>query len=165
MNNNYLSHFRRKPVYVLCKQQRRSSACASAQSDQRLYCLLPTLYNTSSFYTRNFKPLASLCSWAGQFESYLVRNPKVRFSCDMAHLIGYLYKFSEYCKFTITHKKFVFADVANLITRKFKVTAKYLYIPIPNLVQISTSICTYSVLLCLLDLLHMQGLFRNIFGC
>ena len=31
----------RKPVYAICEQQRRSSACASAQSDQHLYCSLP----------------------------------------------------------------------------------------------------------------------------
>ena len=33
------------------------------------------------------KPLASLCSWAGQFESYMVANPEDRFSCDEAHMI------------------------------------------------------------------------------
>ena len=33
-----LSHVTRKPVYALCEQQRRRSACASAQSDQRLCC-------------------------------------------------------------------------------------------------------------------------------
>ena len=37
----YLSHVMRKPVYVICEQQRRRSACASAQSDQHLCCLLP----------------------------------------------------------------------------------------------------------------------------
>ena len=31
----------RKPVDVICEQQRRRSACASAQSDQRLCCSLP----------------------------------------------------------------------------------------------------------------------------
>ena len=31
----------RKPVYAICEQQRRRSACASAQSDQHLCCLLP----------------------------------------------------------------------------------------------------------------------------
>ena len=51
----------RKPVYAICEQQRRRSACASAQSDQRLYCSLPRYkYNTSSFYIQNFKPLANL---------------------------------------------------------------------------------------------------------
>ena len=35
---------------------------------------------------QNFKPLASLCSWAGQFEAYPVGNPEDRFSCDEAQL-------------------------------------------------------------------------------
>ena len=35
---------------------------------------------------QNFKPLASLYSWAGQFASYLVANPEVRFSHDGAHM-------------------------------------------------------------------------------
>ena len=30
--------------------------------------------------------LACFCSWAGWFESYLVKNPEDRFSCDMAHI-------------------------------------------------------------------------------
>ena len=37
--------------------------------------------------------LASLCSWAGQFESYLVGNPKDGFSCDRAHVIKWISKF------------------------------------------------------------------------
>ena len=37
----YLSHIMRKPVYAICEQQRRRSACASAQSDQCLCCSLP----------------------------------------------------------------------------------------------------------------------------
>ena len=35
---------------------------------------------------QNLKPLASLSSWAGQFESYLVGNPEDRFYRDEAHL-------------------------------------------------------------------------------
>ena len=31
--------------------------------------------------------LASFCSWAGRFESYLVANPKDRFSHDMAQIM------------------------------------------------------------------------------
>ena len=34
----------------------------------------------------NLKPLASLYSWAGQFESYLVAKPEDRFSRDVAQL-------------------------------------------------------------------------------
>ena len=35
----------------------------------------------------NFLTLASLCSWAYLFESYLVENPEDRFSGDEAHSI------------------------------------------------------------------------------
>ena len=77
----------RKPAYAICEQQRRRLACASAQSDQRLCCSLPGQYNISSFYFYNFKTLASLCSLAGRFESYLVKNPEDRFSRDGAHII------------------------------------------------------------------------------
>ena len=76
---------RKKTCFDICKQQRRRSACASAQSDQHLCCSLPRKYNTSSFYIRNFKPLPSFCGWAGRFESYLVADPENRFSRDEAH--------------------------------------------------------------------------------
>ena len=36
-----MGHIMRKPVFGICKQQRRRSACASTQSDQRLCCSLP----------------------------------------------------------------------------------------------------------------------------
>ena len=36
-----MSRTMRKPVFVICKQQRRRSACTSAQSDQHLCCSLP----------------------------------------------------------------------------------------------------------------------------
>ena len=64
----HTSHSMRKPVYAICEQQRRR------------------WYNISSFCIQNFKPLASLCSWAGWFESYLVANPEYRFSRDVAHM-------------------------------------------------------------------------------
>ena len=34
---------------------------------------------------QNLKPLASLYSWAGQFESCLVQHPEDRFTRDEAH--------------------------------------------------------------------------------
>ena len=58
-------------LYAIWKQQRRRSACASTQSDQRLCYSLPRQYNTS-----NFKPLSSFCGCAGRFESTLVANPE-----------------------------------------------------------------------------------------
>ena len=39
-----------------------------------------------SCYIQNLKTLASFCSWAGQFESYLIANPEDRFSHDEAHI-------------------------------------------------------------------------------
>ena len=62
--------------YAICEQPRRRSACASAQSDQRLFCSLPRQNDTSSLYIRNFKILAGLCSWAGQFVSCLVGDSR-----------------------------------------------------------------------------------------
>ena len=81
-----ISHIVRKPVYAICEQQRHRSACTSTQSDQRLCCSLPRLYNSSSFYIQNFKPLpiASFCGCTGWFESYLAGNPEDRFSRDVA---------------------------------------------------------------------------------
>ena len=40
----------------------------------------------SSFYIRNFKPLASFCGCPSRFESYLVESPEHRFSHDEAHM-------------------------------------------------------------------------------
>ena len=75
-----MSHIVRKHVFVICEQQRRKSACTSAQSDQRLCFSLPRQCNISSFYMQNLKPPASLCSWEGQFESYWLQTPKTGFS-------------------------------------------------------------------------------------
>ena len=80
-----LSQVKRKPVFAICEQQRHRSACTSAQSDQHLCCSLPGWNNTSSCYSQNFKTLASIYSWAGTFESYLVENPEDR-SHDGAQL-------------------------------------------------------------------------------
>ena len=62
--------------YVICKQQRRRSNCASAQSDQHLCCLLLRQYNISRFYSRNFKTLASFCGCAGRLVTGLVGNSR-----------------------------------------------------------------------------------------
>ena len=48
-----------KTCFVLCKQQRRRSAYASAQSDQHLCYSLLRYYNICSCYVLNFKTLAS----------------------------------------------------------------------------------------------------------
>ena len=70
-----MSHVMGKPVIAVCEQQMGRSACASAQK------------NTSSFFIRNFKPLASLSGCAGRFLSYLVANPEDRFSRDEAQIV------------------------------------------------------------------------------
>ena len=62
----------RNVSYAICEQQRRRSACASAQSDQRLCRSLRRQNDTSSLYIRNFKILAGRCSSAGQFVACLV---------------------------------------------------------------------------------------------
>ena len=51
----HLSHVMRKLVLSICEQKRCRSACAYAQSDQHLCCSLPGWYNTSTYYSRNFK--------------------------------------------------------------------------------------------------------------
>ena len=73
-----MGHVMRKPVDVICEQQRRRLACASAQSDQHLSWSLTRWYNTSSFYIRNFKPLPSFCG---------CENPEDRFSRDEAYIV------------------------------------------------------------------------------
>ena len=80
-----MSHVMKNPVFVICEQQRHRSACASAQSDQRLCYSLPRQYNISFFYIKNFKPLVSLCGCAGWFESNLVVH---RFSRDKAQIFS-----------------------------------------------------------------------------
>ena len=49
------------------------------QADQHLCCSLHSRYNISSFYIRNGKSLACVCSLAGQFECDLLRNSENRF--------------------------------------------------------------------------------------
>ena len=72
---DHMSHIMRKPVSALCEQQRRRSACTSVQSDHTfvvrcLDSIIPILAQC-----KISKTLASLCSWAGRFESYLVCTP------------------------------------------------------------------------------------------
>ena len=60
--------------YAICEQQRCRSACASAQSDQHLCCSLLRQYDMYTCSIQSFKILASFCSWADWFESYLVKS-------------------------------------------------------------------------------------------
>ena len=86
--------------YAICEQPRCRSACASAQSDQHLYCSLLRWCNTYSCYVQNFKTLASFCSWAGGFVSPGHKPPKTGFL--MTWLMWYsTCKFHFDCKFRI----------------------------------------------------------------
>ena len=72
---------------VVCEQQRRRPACASAQSDQRLCYSLFWKVSYPNCYKRNFNFLASLCSWAGLCESHSVGNTEDRFCSDEAQIL------------------------------------------------------------------------------
>ena len=78
INHCNMSWIMRKPVYVIFEEQSCRSACASAQSNFRVI-------TTNFLGVQIFRKItvASLYSWAGQFESYLVTNPEDRFSLDM----------------------------------------------------------------------------------
>ena len=67
-----MSHVMRKPVYAMCKQQRRRSAYASAQSDQRF--VVRCLDSISLVSISEISRLASFWSWPGRFESYLCKS-------------------------------------------------------------------------------------------
>ena len=60
-------------------------------------------------YSRNFNPLASLCSWAGRFESYLVANPEDRFSRDEAQMPKHLGQ-------ELKPSKFIYQETLSLST-------------------------------------------------
>ena len=78
----------RKPVYAICEQERRRLACASAQSERSLIsafvvrCLNSII---SLLAIAEISRLASFCSCADWFESYLVEIPEDRFSRDEPH--------------------------------------------------------------------------------
>ena len=79
-----MSHVMRKPVYALGEQERRRSACPSAESDQHLLVADSKTAATASF-----------CSWAGGFVSYLAAKAQDWFSHDVAHVTV------ESCKYWI----------------------------------------------------------------
>ena len=84
----YMSHIMRKNVLALCEQRRCRSACASAQSDQRLcfHCLdsvilLVSISEISSLYLTAVAAQAGLCLLCSQ-------TPKTGFL--MTRLILYI---------------------------------------------------------------------------
>ena len=56
----------RKPVYAICEQQRRRSACTSAQSDQRFFVrCLDSIISLVSISEISSLKLASVAAQAG----------------------------------------------------------------------------------------------------
>ena len=76
----------RNPDFVAGELQMRRPACASAQSDQRLYYLLPGKYNCKPCYMQNINILACLCIWGGWIDPKLVVDPEDRFCSDGAKI-------------------------------------------------------------------------------
>ena len=61
-----MSRIMRKPVYAICEQQRRRSACTSAQSDQHLcFCCLDSIISLVSISEISSLLLASVAAQAG----------------------------------------------------------------------------------------------------
>ena len=75
----YMNHIMRKPVFAICEQQRRRSACASAQSDQRLVvCCLDSVISLVSISEILRLYLASVADQAG-LSLNLSQTPKTGF--------------------------------------------------------------------------------------
>ena len=85
MWRSYLNHGLRKPVLTHMRTTKTQMSLRIRAVWSALRLSLPRLYNTYSCYYQNFKTLASFCSLAGRFESYLVANVEWRFSRDVAH--------------------------------------------------------------------------------
>ena len=79
--------------YVICEQQRCRSACESTQSDQHLCCSLFRQYDMHTCYIQSLWILTSRCSWAGWFESYLVKNLRRHIFAWCGSYVGRLIKF------------------------------------------------------------------------
>ena len=62
--------------YAICERKKRRLACASAHSDQQFCCSRLRQYDIYTCYIQSFYIIASFCSWAGWFESYLVEHPR-----------------------------------------------------------------------------------------
>ena len=78
-----MSHFIRKPVYAIDKNNKGTDQPAHPRSLIGAFvvrCL-------DSIIPLVSKPLPRFCGCAGWFESYLVRKPKDRFSHDEAHIL------------------------------------------------------------------------------
>ena len=73
-----------KTAFCICENKGAYQLHGHGAADQSLYFSLHRQYNISSFYIRNFKPLAIFCGCTAWFVSDPVENLKERFSCDAA---------------------------------------------------------------------------------
>ena len=81
-----MSHVVRKPVWAICEQKGADQpahpwSLISAFVVRYLDSIIPILAKSKLSRTQ-----ASLCSWPGRIESYLIGNPEDRFSRVVAHL-------------------------------------------------------------------------------
>ena len=88
--------------YAICEQQRCRSACSFAQSDQHFCCSLLRQYDMYTCSIKSFKILASFCSWAGWFKSYLVAKPEDMFPDDVTHIMMKKRKLGWYITWSTT---------------------------------------------------------------
>ena len=75
----------------VCKQQRLTPAYAYAQSDQRLCYSFIGMYHIETCFKQNFIFLASLCRWAGWFESHCWKPRKQVFLRHVPYTVQSLY--------------------------------------------------------------------------
>ena len=73
-----------------------------------------------SIIIENFKTLASLCSWADRFETYLVGNPKDRFSHDVAASLRTLLDSKSTAVFKVSQSLGFYCDLSRLVRKPTK---------------------------------------------
>ena len=69
-----------KPAFCICENKDADQLCINREADQRLCFSLHRWNNPSTFYIRNFKPLAIFCGCTAWFVWDLVGNPRPVFS-------------------------------------------------------------------------------------
>ena len=118
-----MSHVMRRPVLQYANNKSAGQPAHPRSLISTFYCSLPRQYNSSSFYIQHLKSLASLCSWAVQFESYLVVNLEDRFSRDEAQIwvfnlsllnVMYYFRLSKYLRYQVI-TLLLYRNVFNLI--------------------------------------------------
>ena len=75
----YMSHIMKKPAFAICEQQRRRSACTSAQSDQHLCCSIWVLPGR--------KPRRQVFSWRGSYSTF--QNLSGAWTCSSVKILSY----------------------------------------------------------------------------